>query len=193
MGATTSKQLAEYIKKETTTVGKNNTPAVNVHYKRLDAEGTPTMSVRYLVGKLGESSIEVLKGLKAGDKFVVVKQKEGEYWNLSEFTSADTYIARPKSTFTPSSSYGARAKSADNTPKSTAGVKVGAVLHDAVALAVGAGKPTVTQVEKIARELLAVSIALEKDVDSGKFTAPTTSGTEENYTNDIQTEDDIAF
>ncbi len=191
----TSTQLAKFVKRESTVVGKNNTPAVNVHYTRIDGESPKDMTVRYLVGKLPEASKNVLQTLSTGDEFVVVKQKEGEYWNLKEFKTADTFVAPPpKAPWGGSSSSSSGSKNTTSSTYNTAGVKVGAVLHDAVALA-GTGSTT-AKVAKIARELLTLSYQLETEVNAGTYITNTTTlatDTEENYTNDYGSTDAIPF
>lgn len=193
-----STQLATYQGYEKTTVGKNNTPAIIVKYTRLDGgedQRGKDLTVRYLVGKLPQDSKDVLSNLKKGDKFVVVKKKEGQFWNLDSFKPESAY--KPKETIYGSSNNTTHNNNSGIRNNNNTGIKVGAVLHDAVALA-GAGA-TVAKVATLARELLTLSYKLEEEVEIGAFdptkaynNIPETD-TEENYTNDVSDYDEVPF
>lgn len=144
-----STQLAQFVKWEKTTIGPKNTPAVNVTYTRLDGDyAGKELTVRYLVGTLDEASGEVLKSLKAGTKFVVVKEEmpnksdpKKPYWNLKEFRKADTFVEKPAYT-SGKGNYGAK-KEYDTT-----GVKVGAARNNAVAILSATGALSGLSIQK---------------------------------------------
>lgn len=202
-----STQLAAYQGYEKTTVGKNNTPAITVKYTRLDGGDTQRgkdMTVRYLVGRLPQDSKDVLSNLKKGDHFVVIKKKEGEFWNLDSFKPESEYKEKPPSTYPANTQAytGRQANHANSKPTGgydNIGAKVGGTVHDAVAIAVAEGKPTVVRIGTLARELLSLSYKLEEEAREGAFdpskaynTIPETD-TEENYTNDLNDADQIPF
>lgn len=158
MSASKSTQLAEFVKAEKTTVGKNDTPAVNVHYKRLDGEKAGTeMTVRYLVGKLDQDSLAVLKELKPGGKFVVEKEKQGDFWNLTGFKPESEFKAKPAYTGGGNHNKGGYNKSSGgNSTYDTTGVKVGAARNQAIAyLAATKGtKFTLDDVDAVAYDIV---------------------------------------
>jgi hypothetical protein len=174
-----STQLGEFQKWEKTTVGKNNLPAVNVHYRRLDGEDQKDMSVRYIVGKLDKGSQDVLRGLKAGDHFVVVKKKEGEYWNLDSFKPVTEWKEKPKKQWNGNQG---QQKTYDDT-----GVKVGAARNQAIA-ALSSGKfvwdkisgeehghvPiesfSLDDIDAVAYEIVKRQAAMEENVRNGTYT-----------------------
>lgn len=185
-----SYQLGEFIKAEKTVVGKNNTPAINVHYKRLDGmQAGKEMSVRYLAGKLDADSTDVLKALKTGDKFTVVKKKEGEYWNLDSFKAEDAHASRPRSA-PPQSSGGGYTK----TEKDQTGVKVGAARNQAIAyLAATRGVQFgLDDIDDIAYEIVKRQQVQEDHVRAGTSPEPT-KATEEHFTGQDQEDDTFDF
>lgn len=184
-----STQLAEFKKWEKTTVGAQNTPAVNVLYKRLDGDAPKDMTVRFLTGKLPEASQKVLKELKEGDKFVVVKEKSGEYWNLKEFQAASEWKEKPA--YTPNKQWAGKSGGSYTKPAyDDTGVKVGAARNQALAYLAATWKGqesfTLDDVDKTAYEIVQRQAAMEANVRAGVSVAPTT---EEHFTNDNQDED----
>ena len=91
----------------------------------------------------------------------------------------DTYVAKAPSTFQKGTYSGGTNKSTGST-FNNAGIKVGAVLHDAVALYSAAyedvkhGGTATDQIKRIAEELLNLSYELEANVNAGKY-EPTTA------------------
>lgn len=180
---TTSRQKAEYVSHELTTRGKSE--YVQLVYKRLDGENPGTeQKTGAFVAKLDKESKD---RIKAGGTFVVVKTKEGDFWNLSKVEDISTYVAKAPSNY--SGNRGSYTTKPAGNAYNTAGVKVGAVLHDAVALyAANGGAPngesTIKCVKTIAEELLTLAYELESNVKSGKYepktntTKPTTKSKE---------------
>lgn len=198
-------QLAQFIKWEKTTIGPKNTPAVNVTYTRLDGDyAGKELTVRYLVGTLDEASGEVLKSLKAGTKFVVVKEEipnkkdpAKPYWNLKEFRKADTFVEKPAYT-SGKGNYGAK-KEYDTT-----GVKVGAARNQAIAfLAATKGTNfTLDDVDKIAYEIIKRQQKQEDAVRGGEETTEKINNEENDKQNqqavylepeELPFDDDIPF
>lgn len=161
---TQSKQKAEYVSHEIITRGKSE--YVQLTYKRLDGDNPGAVNkAGAFVSVLDKESRD---RIKAGGTFVVVKTKEGEFWNLTKVDDVSTYVA--KAPYTPGGGKSYSKSTGGNTSGgtyNTAGIKVGAVLHDAVALA-GTGATTVA-VKKIAEELLTLSYELEANVNAGKY------------------------
>lgn len=153
---------------------------ITINYTRTDDDSNRMSTASKLTSNFSNEEKEMLKSAsKNGEELVLVKvfeQKEGAekgYWNLKEIKSSNSFVAKPKSTFTPKGS----ASFAGKTPYNEAGVKVGATLHDAVAIVIAqhGNKTTVEQVGKIARELLKLSMTLEQEVKSGGHTETTTA------------------
>lgn len=130
----------------------------------------------------------LIKGAETGNdggEVVLIKeftQKEGAdhgYWNLKTLAPISTFVEKPqkpayKASYSkPSTTTATPARSGYN----EAGVKAGAVLHDAVAVAIAVnGKSTTTvQVATIARELLALSTQLEEEVRNGNYNNTSTN------------------
>ncbi len=167
---TESRQKAEYISHDAN-VKRGNSPYIEVTYKRLDGEtaGT-TCKAGAFVSSLDDTSKSLIK---AGGTFVIVKTKVGNFWNLTKVEDVSTFVEKPASTYTKKSYGGSSGSSSGGSTYNTAGIKVGAVLHDAVALA-GTGA-TVTKVKTIAEELLHLSYELEANVNAGKYAGTTKS------------------
>ncbi len=160
---TESRQKAEYISHNAD--GKRgNSPYLEVTYKRLDGDkaGT-TQTAGAFIASLDDASKNLIK---AKGQFVIVKTKVGNFWNLTKVEDVSTFVEKPASTYT-KKSYGSGGSSSGGSTYNTAGIKVGAVLHDAVALA-GTGA-TVAKVKTIAEELLHLSYELEANVNAGKY------------------------
>lgn len=142
-------QLCEFVGWEKTTVGAKNTPAVNVNYIRKDGKDAGKQNtVRYLIGTLDDNSGNILKGLKKGDEFVVVKEEVPNtkdpakpYWNLKEFRAATTFVAKPA--YNPGGYGGGAKKEYDTT-----GVKVGAARNNAVAILSATGALSGLSIQK---------------------------------------------
>lgn len=199
-----STQLATFVKWEKTTVGAKNLPAVNVHYVRKDGKDAgKEMSVRYLVGTLDESSGAILKTLKEGMDFVIVKEETPNpkdptrpYWNLKEFKSADGFV--PKTAYVPHAGYGGAggAKSEFN----TIGIKVGAARNQSIAFlsATKGANFTLDDIDAVAYDIIKRQQVQEDNVKNN--TIPTTKvnlANEENDKNnqhfEQEEDDDIPF
>lgn len=192
--ATTSRQKAEYVSHVLITRGKSE--YVQLTYKRLDGDNPGTQQTTgAFVSKLDKESKD---RIKAGGTFVVVKTKEGDYWNLTKVEDVSTYVAKATNTYTGGRQNSYNSKGQTST-YNTAGIKVGAVLHDAVALA-GTGAKIAT-VKSIAEELLRLSYELEANVNTGKYEpkpatatkTKTTSAATETEENNITSLDNIEF
>lgn len=154
-----SRQKAEYVNHSVIKRGKSD--YIELTYKRLDGDNSGTeMKAGAFIGQLDEESKE---RIKAKGEFVVVKTKQGNFWNLTKVDDVSTFTEKVKTT----GNYGGGTRTSNST-FNTAGIKVGAVLHDAVALA-GQGA-TVAQVKTLAEQLLALSYELEQNVADGKYT-----------------------
>ncbi len=174
-----SRQKAEYVGHTLSKRGKSD--YIELTYKRLDG---PNPGVEAKTGNfvtaLDEASRELIK---AKGEFVVVKTKDGKFWPLTKVESMDTYVAKAPSTFQKGTYSGGTNKSTGST-FNNAGIKVGAVLHDAVALYVGGCRADgsakagnhVLNVKSIAEELLSLSYELEANVNAGKY-EPTNKNT----------------
>ncbi len=173
-----SKQKAEYVSHTLSKRGKSD--YIELTYKRLDGPNPGVESkTGNFVTALDESSRNLIK---AKGEFVVVKTKDGKFWPLTGVLSMDTYTAKAPSTYT-KSTYTGGTKSSSSPSYNTAGIKVGAVLHDSVALA-GTGA-TITAVKKIAEELLKLSYELESNVNAGKYDPKTTNTSTEVKTDPV--------
>lgn len=165
---TTSQQKIELIKAEK--IKRGNADYMQVRYIRLDSEDKKEREAGNFLKVLDRESLDLLKS-PAGTTLVINKVKEGDFWNMKSVAAESTYVAKEaKAPWKPgnrSFGSGAPAKAA----YSSTGVKVGAVTHDAVALAVAEGNPTIARVTKLAQELLKMSFKLEADVDAGLYTA----------------------
>ncbi len=153
-----SKQKAEYVSHEVIKRGKSD--YLQLVYNRLDGQDPgKELKTGAFVSALDEASRTLIK---AKGQFVVVKTKVGEYWNLTKVEDISTFVEKPVQT---------NYKSYGNKPQpstyNTAGIKVGAVLHDAVALA--GPKAGVVTVKALAEELLYLSYELEDNVNAGKY------------------------
>ncbi len=161
-----SRQKAEYIHHDPD-IKRGNSPYIEVTYKRLDGEKAgETCKAGAFISALDDASKALIK---AKGQFVIVKTKVGNYWNLTKVEDVSTFVEKPASTYT-KKSYGTGGSQAGGS-YNTAGIKVGAVLHDAVALA-GTGS-TVVKVKTIAEELLHLSFELEANVNAGKYATTT--------------------
>jgi hypothetical protein len=159
---TTSRQKAEYISHDIIIRGKAE--FVQLKYKRLDGDNPGAEQITgAFVSKLDKESRD---RIKAGGTFVVVKTKEGDYWNLTKVDDMSTYTAKTTNTYNGGGQKSYPSKGSAST-YNTAGIKVGAVLHDAVALA-GVGA-TISKVKTLAEELLNLSYELEANVNAGKY------------------------
>ena len=174
-----SRQKAEYVGHTLSKRGKSD--YIELTYKRLDG---PNPGVEAKTGNfvtaLDEASRELIK---AKGEFVVVKTKDGKFWPLTKVESMDTYVAKAPST----SNYGSfgsgkgfNKAGAGTSTFNNAGIKVGAVLHDAVSL-VGAGhyqgksQDSIQAVKETAEQLLGLSYELEANVNAGKYEPKTSS------------------
>jgi len=164
---TESKQKAEYVSHSI--IKRGGSDYIQLVYKRMDGDAPGTENTTgAFVSALDEASKTVIK---AGGTFVVVKVKQGNFWNLSKVENISTYVEKAPSTYQKKSYGGGTGTSAGST-YNTAGIKTGAVLHDACAL-VGVGG-TIAAVKKVAEELLHLSYELEANITAGKYT-PTTA------------------
>ena len=167
---TVSRQKAEYVNHEIITRGKSE--YVQLTYKRLDGDNPGAQQITgAFVAKLDKDSRD---RIKAGGTFVVVKTKEGDYWNLTKVDDLSTYTTKSPSNYSGGGQKSYTSKGLAST-YNTAGIKVGAVLHDAVALA-GVGA-TIVRVKTIAEELLNLSYELEANVNVGKYEPKTKTTT----------------
>ncbi len=169
---TESKQKASYVSHNFETKKTKNDYLV-LEYKRLDG-ATPGVAAKAtaFVATLDTATKDLIK---AGGEFVVVKTKSGKFWNLTRVEDMSTYVEKPKSTY--GTAFGTNTgynKAGASSAYNTAGIKTGAVLHDACALA-GVGATT-AKVKSIAEELLILSYELEANINAGKY-EPTVSKT----------------
>jgi hypothetical protein len=187
-----STQLAEFVKMESTTVGKNNTPANVLHYKRLDDDSNKESKVTFLVGKVPGAS-EVLGAAKVGDHFVLEKEENDKgFWNASAFKPVTEWKPKPKKEYSQSGGY----SKGEWKPKDETGVKVGAARKQAMTfLAATKGKSfTLDDVDTLAYEMLKRQAAQEAVVRNGESMPPNTPAyaTEDQFTNDTG-DDDVPF
>ncbi len=164
---TESKQKAEYISHELSKRGRSD--YIELTYKRLDGQnpGQEMKSGNFVIA-LDQATKDLIKNKGT---FVVVKNKNDKgFWNLTRVEDMSTYTAPTSSGYTKNIYNGSKSSSSSaSSGYNTAGIKVGAVLHDSVALA-GKGATT-AQVKKIAEELLSLSYELEANVNAGKYTS----------------------
>lgn len=166
-----SKQKASYVSHSVGKRGKGD--YLELTYKRLDGENPGTeMKAGAFITQLDDASKE---RIKAKGEFVVVKTKQGNFWNLTRIDDVSTYTPKTNTYTKGNSNY------------NTAGIKVGAVLHDAVALA-GTGATT-AKVKALAEELLTLSFQLEEDVAAGKYTTKKSLNVTETSTSSDSTGD----
>lgn len=175
-----SKQLAK-LEKDFEIVGSR----VVLTYTRLDGEFPKKgQTAGQLKDKISDEVKASVKALKAGDEVVIVKAKDGKFWNFVRIESKESFEEKPKTpTFTKGSFSGGNFNNA--------GVKVGAVLHDAVA-SLGAGATT-KQIGEKARELLYLSFELETEVNDGKYKSRTTKSTQTTDSTKESIDDDAGF
>lgn len=170
MNQQVSRQKAEYVSHNPNLV-RGDSAYVELVYKRLDGENPGQVcTTGAFVSQLDEDSKKLIK---AGGQFVVVKTKTDKFWNLTKVENISTWVDKPAYTGGGQKSYG---KGGQASTYNTAGIKVGAVLHDAVALyATGkissgeAGAPFTTDIRAIAEKLLELSYELEMNVETGKY------------------------
>ncbi len=161
----TSNQKVEYVSHALVKRGKGD--YIELTYKRLDGQNPGAeMKTGAFVAALDQESKDAIK---AKGQFVITKTKSGNFWNLTKVADVSTYVEKATSGYT-KGGYSGGTKSGGSS-YNTAGIKVGAVLHDSVALA-GTGA-TILAVKKIAEELLKLSYELEANVNAGKY-EPTT-------------------
>ena len=174
---------------------------IELSYKRTDnkADGKEMKTSKF-TSDFTDDEKSLLKEVSNGkdnSELVIIKelfQKDGKnYWNLK--------TVKPVSTYTPPT-YN-NSKSYSKGGYNEAGIKVGAVLHDATTIATSqkGSKVTVSDVETAARELLTLSVTLEKEVKNGMFSSsnntnatPATTTTEEDSfasLDDISSDDDF--
>ncbi len=175
---TESKQKAEYVSHSL--IKRGGSDYIQLVYKRMDGDAPGTENTTgAFVSALDEAS---KTAIKAGGTFVVVKVKQGNFWNLSKVENISTYVEKAPSTFQ-KKSYGSGSSGTSSSSYNTAGIKVGAVLHDAVALYSAAyedvkhGGTATDQIKKIAEDLLKLSYELEANVNAGKYAGTTTKAT----------------
>ncbi len=164
---TESKQKAEYVAHDLSKRGRSD--YIELTYKRLDGQNPgQEMKTGNFVIALDQATKDLIKGKGT---FVVVKNKNDKgFWNLTRVEDMSTYTAPTSTGYTKSNTYTPKSSSSSaSSSYNTAGIKVGAVLHDSVALA-GKGATT-AQVKKIAEELLSLSYELEANVNAGKYTS----------------------
>lgn len=137
---------------------------VTLHYDRDDGDKKGANTGKYLKGTLGENSINILKNIKKGDKFVVVKEakttKDGkQFWNVVELRSADTFVAKEKKEWKNKGNY--KKKEYDQT-----GVKVGAARNQAIAYltAIQGDNFDLDDVDRVAYEIVERQAAMEDNV-----------------------------
>jgi hypothetical protein len=159
-----SKQKVRLVGHQATKRGKGD--YLEITYVRLDGQATGAeVKTGAFIATLDEESKDLIK---AGGEVVITKTKSGNFWNLTKVADVSTFVEKPASGYNKSyagNSGGYTAKNAGNF--NNAGIKVGAVLHDAVALA-GIGATT-AKVKTIAEELLNLSYELEANVNAGKY------------------------
>lgn len=158
-----------------------------ITYTRTDGQGDgKEMKATKFTSEFTKEEITLLKEVSSNKgELVLVKEftegkaKDGTprgYWNLKTISPISTFVEKPQKPPYKPSSY----KTNSNTTSYTkggyneAGVKSGAVLHDAVAVAIAVnGKATTaTQIASIARELLQLSTQLEEEVRNGDYNSP---------------------
>lgn len=147
---------------------------ITIEYQRTDTEKpTGTLVTSKFTSNMTNSEKELLTtAKKSGEDITMVKifqQKDGAtkgYWNLKELKPLSEY--KPKAQGATKST-GFSGKSGFN----EAGIKVGAVLHDAVALVSANIQPHLNNlteaVKRVAEELLKLSYELEANVNAGKY------------------------
>lgn len=173
-----SSQLAKIIGYERT--GKDTKlDKITITYERQDGNNKEPMKGSKFTSAFTEEEKNLIKDSKSNGTAVnIVKMFQGKegapgggYWNLKSIKPASEFKEKPKTQ--------ANGKSFGGKPFNEAGVKAGAVLHDAVAVAIAQhGKEVTTaKIETIAKELLILSTKLEEQVREGAFvvTEPKTS------------------
>jgi len=163
-----SKQKVEYVS-HNPNIKRGNSTYVELTYKRLDGENAGKISTTgAFVAQLDQESKALIK---KGGTFVITKTKSGNFWNLTKVEDISTWVDKPQSV---QKSY---TNKGQPSTYNQAGVKVGAVLHDAVAIyaASGTAKPDTElnsikgTLKIIAEELLTLSYELEANVNAGKY------------------------
>ena len=156
-------------------------------YIRTDTEKpSTTMTTSKFTNLFTDEEQTLLKSAKeTKGEVVLVKvfdQKPGAekgYWNLKTIQAVDTYVKIATKASNGRAPQTAEAKSVYQSKGgyNEAGVKAGAVLHDAVAVAIAIhGKAvSVSSVATVARELLALSTQLENEVRDGFYNSKTPS------------------
>lgn len=189
----TSVQLAEYIDSKDVDIGPQNIPGREINYKRLDGdEPGKAMAAKYIKGNIPEESRQLLSKLKAGDKFVVVKQLDGKWWNLKEFRDGSTWVDKPvKKPWTG----GGGGKSFEKKDYDQTGVKVGAARNQAIAfLAATKGNNfTLDDVDSTAYDIVKRQQAQEDNVRSGGPTRVLQEVQLSNEQHNRDLDDDIDF
>ena len=162
-----SRQKAEYVGHTLSKRGRGD--YIELTYKRLDG---PNPGVESKTGNFVTALDEASRNLiKAKGTFVVVKTKDGKFWPLTKIEDVSTFVEKKPYT---GGGAGFTKSSGASGSFNNAGIKVGAVLHDAVALyAANGGAPsgesTIKCVKTIAEELLKLSYELEANVNAGKY------------------------
>jgi hypothetical protein len=148
-------------------IKRGNSPYLNISYVSTAGplEGK-TLSVGNFISTINDDTKNTVKSLKEGESVTLEVEKSGKFSSLIGVETGHTSTAPTKS------------KSSFN----EAGVKVGAVLHDAVAVACSRGTTEVTDIETIARELLTLSTTLESEIKNGSISSKVDAGTSNSTT-----------
>ncbi len=155
-----SRQKAEYVGHTLSKRGKSD--YIELTYKRLDG---PNPGVESKTGNFVTALDEASRDLiKAKGTFVVVKTKDGKFWPLTKIEDVSTFVEKKPYT---GGGGGFNKSSGGGGTFNNAGIKTGAILHDACALVGVGGK--IADVKRVAEELLHLSYELEKNITDGKY------------------------
>lgn len=172
---TLSKQKAQYVDHKP--VKRGNTDYLELSYKNLDSDNPEEIrKTGAFLSQLDQQSLDLIKNK---GEFVVVKVKAGKFWNLQKIEDISTYTPKEPKTYAGGGQRTYTAKAATSTAYNTAGIKVGAILHDAVSILGVAPMDGINdhlkQLKGVAEKLLTLSFELEANVNAGKYEPKTKS------------------
>lgn len=166
-----SKKVAKIVSVGKTKLGQYDAIQIK-HTQPKEEDTSKVVNTNVFLNALQENQTlaKQIKELKEGDVVGFIKTKKGYNYNLTSIVEASEVPEKEKR---PTWNKGGGTRAFNE-----AAPKVGGVLHDAVALALGTtkDKTTMTDVTTWAEELLFLSNTLEKSWNAGKYRG-TQSGT----------------
>ena len=166
---------------KTSKAGKPYSVAHIEYTQPLEADPVRSFSVDIFHGTLKDIPAmgAAIKLIQVGDEIGIEKTQDGNFWPVTGFVDKAA-VPPPKPAFGGGNGGGYKKSFGGGGAKpafNEAGVKCGAVLHDAVAVAIAQKKElvTVADITTIAEQLLRVSYILETKIKAGEFSSATST------------------